>query len=181
MSASQKLLIAGGLFLALWGMSYGLYYALFDEHQTLERIGERLATGFARAAENQRGEAHTALDEYAAAKFGYVREVDVHSHWSGLALLLILLGLIFDQLAYPERTRFSLALLLVGGSVLFPLGVILQTVGVGTLAQALAVAGSGLLILALGAVAVGLAHKRSAPQPGRIAGAEGWRGVGDRP
>ncbi len=160
MSPSRKTLILAGLLLTLWGMSYGLYYALFDEHQTLERIGERLATGFARAAERNLPQAHVALNEYAAANFEYVREVDAHSHWSGLALLLILLGLMFDQVAFSERVRVALALLLVTGSFAFPLGVILQTVDAGAAPRAIAVIASGLLIAGLGGVAFGFARRK---------------------
>jgi hypothetical protein len=96
-SGSRKLLLVGGLLLIIWGMTYGLYYALFDEHQTLETITLSLAEGFSAAANNNLGEAHTALDRYEAWKFEYVREVDVHSHWSGLALLLLIFGVIFDR------------------------------------------------------------------------------------
>ncbi len=159
MSRSRKTLIVGGLLLTLWGMSYGLYYAVFAEHQTLDHIGGTLAAGFSRAAEKQLDKARTALDDYAAAKFKYVREVDVHSHWSGLALLLILLGVMFDQVAFAERRRFFLAVLLVAGATLFPLGVMLQILNRGVFPQILAVAGSGLLTIALGAVAIGFASR----------------------
>ncbi len=163
MSRARRTLIVGGLLLTLWGMSYGLYYALFDEHQALERIGGALATGFSHAADQQMDKAHAALDDYAAAKFEYVREVDVHSHWSGLALLLILLGVMFDQVAIEERRRFYLAVMLVVGSALFPLGVILQTLDRGVVPQVVAVLGSGLVTLALGAVAVGFARFGKTP------------------
>src|SRR5437899_6639238 len=33
MSGSRRLLIIGGVALAIWGMSYGLWYAVFAEHQ----------------------------------------------------------------------------------------------------------------------------------------------------
>lgn len=158
MSPSRKLLLLAGLAIALWGMSYGLYYALFDEHQTLETIGSELTASFVHAANGQVDEARAALDAYTAAKFDYVREVDVHSHWAGLALLLILLGLAFDQVAFEERWRFLLAVLLVAGSVVFPLGVFLQTLDTGFIPKAVAVLGAGFLILALGAVAVGFAR-----------------------
>ncbi|MFQ5696403.1 MAG: hypothetical protein ACE5HB_10475, partial [Terriglobia bacterium] len=105
-------------------------------------------------------QAHAALDAYARAKFEYVREVDVHSHWTGLAMLLLLLGVIFDHVGFAERKRFYLAALLVVGSVLFPLGVILQTVNRGLVPEMLAVLGAGLLVVALGAVAVGFANGR---------------------
>lgn len=159
MSRSQKLLIVGGLLLVLWGMSYGLYYALFDEHQTLESITVSLSEGFAAAAQRDMRQAQAALESYEAAKFEYVREVDVHSHWSGLALLLILFGLIFDQVAFSERVRFYLAILLVVGSFAFPLGVIWQTVDPGAGPQTLAIVGAALLIIALSAVAVGFAAR----------------------
>jgi len=44
------------------------------------------------------------------------------------------------------------------GSVLFPLGVILQTVDHGPAARGLAIAGSGLLIVSLAGVAFGFAR-----------------------
>lgn len=159
MTNPAKTLILGGLFLTLWSASYGLYYALFDEHQTLERIGQSLATAFSRAAERRMNAALSELDAYAAAKFEYVREVDVHSHWSGLAVVLILLGLAFDQVRFAEKVRSYLAPILVAASVVFPLGVILQTFSPDMFPRALAVAGSVLLIVALAAVAAGFASR----------------------
>lgn len=161
MSGSRKLLIISGLALAIWGMSYGLYYALFDEHQTLEQISVSLTTGFAQAAERNMAASHAALEAYAKAQFDYVREVDVHSHWTGLGMLLILFGLVFDHVAFDERQRFYLAVLFVLGSVIFPLGVILQKLDRGFVPQALAVMGSGFVIVALAGVALGLARRRN--------------------
>ncbi|MFQ5776414.1 MAG: hypothetical protein ACE5IP_00235 [Terriglobia bacterium] len=165
MNKSRKLLIAGGLALAIWGMGYGLYYALFDEHQTLERIGASLTQGFAYAAERNMPAAHAALDAYAETKFEYVREVDVHSHWTGLALLLIVFGVVFDRVAFEERTRLVLAAMLAGGSVIFPLGVILQTLNQSLLPKMIAVVGAGLLILSLGAVALGFYRNHARARP----------------
>ncbi len=158
MSGSRKLLIAGGLALLLWGMGYGLWYAVFDEHQTLQKMGGSLAMGFAHAAGRNLAEANAAFDTYSATRFEYVREVDVHSHWSGLAMLLILLGVVFDRVVWEERRRLILAAMLVGGSVLFPLGVILQTLDPGAFPRVLAAGGSGLVILALACVAWGMAR-----------------------
>ncbi len=159
MNRSRKTLILGGLLLVIWGMSYGLWYALFDEHQTLVRMGERLTTAYAQAAARDMPAANAALDEYAAAKFEYVREVDVHSHWSGLAVLLFVLGLMFEQVNFTERHRRRLAWVLVAGSFLFPLGVILQIAWPGPIPQGIAAVASGLLILALAAVAWGFSRR----------------------
>jgi len=50
MSGSRQLLIIGGIALAIWGMSYGLWYAVFAEHQALDNIGSSLTGSFAAAA-----------------------------------------------------------------------------------------------------------------------------------
>ena len=51
MTRSGRLLVIGGLLLAVWGMTYGLYYAVFVEHQTLDTIGGSLTNAFVHAAE----------------------------------------------------------------------------------------------------------------------------------
>ena len=158
MSAARKLLLGGGLALVLWAMSYGLWYALFVEHQTLESMGGALATGFAQAAERKMDDAHASLATYSQTEFDYVRQVDVHSHWGGLAMLLMLLGVAFDRVGFSERARVRLAALLVAGSFLFPLGVLLQTADHGAGPKALAAAGAAMVIIGLGAAAVGFAR-----------------------
>jgi len=86
--------------------------------------------------------------------------VDAHSHWIGLAMLLIVMGAIFDQVAFSDRVRLWIAVALLAGAVAFPLGVMLQTVSRGAFfASALAVLGSALVTIALAAVAWGLAGR----------------------
>ena len=160
LSSSRKLLIAGGLALIIFAMSYGLWYALFAEHQALEGMGANLATAFAQAASGNLDDAHTSIQQYAAVKYAYVRHVDVHSHWGGLAMILIVLGMMFDRVGFSERLRLYLATTLVAGSVLFPLGVMLQTATTSGIASALAVAGSALVIAGLFFAAVGFWRER---------------------
>ena len=155
MSRSRKLLILGGTVLAVLGMLYGLHYAVFVEHQTLDRMSGSLAGAFAHAAERGGDDSQDALTVYRETKYDYVRQVDLHSHWIGLAMLLIVLGGVFDEVAFAERTRFAVALAMLAGSIVFPLGVILQTVHMAPLGSVLAIAGSALVIAALGATAVG--------------------------
>ena len=155
MSRSRKLLIFGGTILAALGMLYGLHYAVFVEHQTLDRVGGSLAGAFAHAAERHWDDSQLALSTYRETKYDYVRQVDLHSHWIGLAMLLIVLGVVFDEVTFGEPVRFAIALAMLAGSVVFPLGVILQTVQMVPLGSALAIAGSALVIVALGATAAG--------------------------
>jgi hypothetical protein len=157
-TAPRKLLIVGGLALAAWGMGYGIYYAVFVEHQTLDGLGGALATGFMRAAQRQMPESQAALGEAASRNFLYVRQVDAHGHWIGLGLLLVILGIAFDRVALQPRSRFLLALALFSGSVLFPLGVLLETWNRGAAPQVMAVGGSALIILGLCGAAWGFAR-----------------------
>lgn len=159
MSQARKFLIFGGIFLAALGMLYGLHYAVFVEHQTLDRIGGSLAGAFTRAAERRSDDSQLALIAYRQTKFDYVRQVDLHSHWIGLAMLMIVLGIVFDEVAFSDRVRSAIALAMLIGSIAFPLGVILQTARMAPLmaqlGSPLAIAGSALVIVALGATSIG--------------------------
>jgi len=157
-SRERKILIFGGIVLALLGMSYGLYYAAFVEHQMLDQMGGSLAGAFVSAAEQNGPQSQDSLVNYGRVKYRYVRQVDVHSHWIGLAMLMIVLGVVFGELRFAERTRVLLAWSLLIGSAIFPLGVMLQTVNLQIIGSGLAIAGSGLVILALGATAAGFAR-----------------------
>jgi len=159
MIASRKLLIFGGLALAIWGMGYGIWYAVFIEHQTLDGIGSALATTFMRTAENKMTESQAALAEAGARSFVYVRQVDAHGHWIGLGLLLLILGIAFERVAFAEGLRKLLAIALLSGAILFPLGVLAETWNRGIVPQAVAVAGSALVILGLAGTAWGFARK----------------------
>lgn len=53
MSRAQKVLIFGGLILAAFGMLYGLRYALFIEHKTLDGMGSSLNRAFVAAADRK--------------------------------------------------------------------------------------------------------------------------------
>lgn len=158
MSGSRKILIASGVALALWGMGFGLYYALFVEHQTLDKIGGSLAVSFSNAASGDVIASRAALQTYADSQFDYVRSVDVHSHWIGLAMLLIVLGVAFDRVRFHENRKSMLAWSLVIGSVTFPLGVVLQTLDRGIIPQAVAAVGAALVIIALAIIALGFAR-----------------------
>jgi len=161
MSAARKLLIFGGLALAAFGMLYGLHYALFVEHQTLDRMGGSLTTAFVDAAERNLPATQLAIDEYADTKYNYVRQVDAHSHWIGLAMVMIILGVVLERLAFSEGTRVAITLALAIGSFSFPSAVILQTLTHrSSLSSGVSVVGSALVILAMVAAAVGFARQR---------------------
>lgn len=164
MSGSRRLLILGGIALAAWGMGYGLWYAVFAEHQALNAIGSSLATAFDASANRNPGAAETAFSIYKEAKYAYDRQVDVHGHWIGLAMLLIVIGIGFDRIRFAERQKLILASALLSGAVIFPFGVLLQTLNHGPIPRAIAILGSALVIVALTGITLGLASRQSSPE-----------------
>ncbi len=158
MSAARKLLLISAFVLGLWGMSFGFCYAVWVEHQTLDAMGGQLAGAFMSAASHDLPQAHASLAAYTATNFAYVRQVDVHSHWIGLALVLFVLGLGFDRVRLGPRQQYYAALGLSAGSALFPLGVFLQTAMSGSLPGIFAVAGAALIIVSLGMISLGFAR-----------------------
>lgn len=158
MSAARHLLIFGGMALALLGMTYGLWYAVFDEHQELEGIGKSLAMGFSAAAQRNSGAAEGALEQYRELKYDYDRHVDVHGHWIGLAMVLIVLGIGLERLELSEQFKTLAAASLLLGSLVFPLGVLLQTWNHGSMPRGLAIAGSVLVIAPLAILVLGFAR-----------------------
>ena len=155
MTRSQKVLIYSGLLLLILGMTYGLWYAVFAEHQRLDEMGGALAQSFASAAAGDLESSHFALHAYGEAKYLYTREVDAHSHWGGLAILLILFGAVFDRTGFAERTRLWLAASLSASSFAFPLSVLLQNFDHGEWPRALAVFTSIILIASMVMTAAG--------------------------
>lgn len=161
MSGSRRLLIVGGIALALWGMSYGLWYAVFSEHQALNNIGASLATAFDASASRNTGAAEAAFSNYREAKFVYDRQVDVHGHWIGLAMLLIVIGIAFDRVGLGERAKIALASALVAGAAIFPFGVLLQTFDHGAIPRGVAILGSALVMVALAGITLGFASRET--------------------
>ena len=158
MSPARKLLIVSGLLLTIWGLSWGLVYAVFFEHETLDTLGGQITTAFVHGAQRNLPQAHADLAAYAGTEFRYIRQVDVHSHWTGLAMMLIVLGAAFERVSFSEPVRMRLAVALAVGSGVFPLGVILQTLMPGAMPSVLAITGAALVIIGLGGTAMGFAR-----------------------
>jgi len=158
---ARQVLLFGGIALAIFGMSYGLWYAVFAEHQALDGIGRSLSSGFQAAAERDSVAADQALLQYREAKYTYDRQVDVHGHWIGLSMLLIVLAIGSDHLVLREKWKLRLAWTLFLGSTLFPSGVLLQTWSHGFLPKAIAILGSAMVITGLAAMATSFLRART--------------------
>lgn len=166
MNQSRMTLILTGLALIALTMFYGVYYAVFDEHQTLVAMGAFMANGFVEAAAGNLPAAFESFDSYAAVGREYRNEVHAHGHWGMLALILIVLGLVFDRTVFSESRRKLLARVLALSAALFPLGVLLRNTAFPLLGDVLAAAGSVGMVVGLLAAAWGL---RRRPDEGRAA------------
>jgi hypothetical protein len=160
--SARQLLLFGGIALASLGMGYGLWYAVFAEHQALNAIGHSLSSGFKAAAERNSAAAENSLLQYRQAKYVYDRQVDVHGHWIGLAMLLMVLAIGFDHVGFSEKIKLLLALALFLGSALFPLGVLMQTWSHGPVPRTVAILGSALVTAALAGMVLGFMRRQNA-------------------
>src|SRR4029077_6128373 len=161
MTSGRRLLILGGIALALWGMGYGLWDAVFAEHQALNNIGSSLAATFDAADRQKPPAAEAPFTCPRDSKYIYDRQVDVHGHWIGMAMLLIVIGIGFDRIGFTERHKAALASALLSGAVIFPFGVLLQTFNHGPIPRGIAILGSALVIVALAGIILGLAIRQS--------------------
>lgn len=161
MSDARRVLLLGGLTLAILGMCHGTWYAVFAEHQALDRIGGSLGTAFTQASERNGAQAMAALSEYREAKYAHERQGDAHGHWIGLAMLLIVLSMAFDRIMLAEKQKLALATGLLAGATLFPLTVLLQILSHGSVPRVLTIASSALMIAALAITTVGLLVNRA--------------------
>ncbi|MEL0584074.1 MAG: hypothetical protein AAES65_04240 [Candidatus Thiodiazotropha sp. (ex. Lucinoma kazani)] len=149
MNGSQKLLIGVGLGLVAISMLYGFYYAVFDEHQTLEKIGLSMAGGFANAAAGNLAAAHESLQTYAGTRIEYLREVHGHSHMAALGTLLIILGLFLERAIATEGNRRLIAWVMVIGAVCLPLGAWLDVMIPAPVPKGLSIIGTFCLVLGM--------------------------------
>lgn len=156
MTAAQRVLILTGVALIAFTMAFGVVYAIFDEHQTLVGMGTHLATGFMEASQGRMESAFAALDAYGALNQEYRHEVHSHGHWGMLALILIVLALAFDRVAFSDKQALLLACLLALSATLFPLGVLLQIGPAAGIGKVLSVAGSLGMVAGLLAAVYGL-------------------------
>jgi hypothetical protein len=160
-TVARRILLLGGIALAIIGMCHGTWYAVFAEHQALDQIGGSLASAFVHAANRDSQQAQLALANYREAKYIYDRQVDAHGHWIGLAMLLIVLGIVFDRVAFRDNYKSLLAIGLLTGAATFPLSVLLQTLTHNSLPKLLSIASSALMIGALAITAFGFVSARS--------------------
>ena len=156
MTSANKTYIVGGLLLVLIGLIFGVYYAIFDEHQTLVAMGMAFAQSFFEAAGGNEAGVSESIETFRANSFEYIREVSFHAHIIELGTLALIIPLFAHRIGWNDGRKLLIARLFIVGSLVFTLGVLAQTLAMSALTQALAVGGSGLVIACVGALVVRL-------------------------
>ncbi len=158
-----RILIFGGILIALAGMLFGEFYAIFHLHQSAATIEDAMLAAVQAVA---RGDAQAVADPMAT--IGRMQEnmgtkKDTHSHWVQLAYLCLILGLIQPYIALGPTWKKRWASIMVGASFILPLGVFtiyyfglrgspLRTIGWGSI---IADTAGAFVILAIAAELVG--------------------------
>ncbi len=161
MTSANKTYIVGGLTLALIGLIYGVYYAIFDEHQTLVAMITAFGTAFADAASRNESGVAENLASFRAHSYEYMREVSVHAHIIELGTLALIIPFFSHRISWSEAKKVLIARAFIVGSLVFCLGVFSQIFAPGLATQALSVMGAGLAIACVAALVLGLFQSTS--------------------
>ncbi|HYL12231.1 MAG TPA: hypothetical protein VEV41_04315 [Terriglobales bacterium] len=154
MSGSQRTLAAAALILVVAGIVLGFVHAATVRYKTLPVLQYRAhVTAAALASENGPEEAIQAAEHKS---YAYIRVVDAHTHIIKLATVLLLVALVYPLVSLPEKRKQTLAIVLITGICVFPLGVLAEINMRGRSAQAVAAVGALLVILSFGGIVWGL-------------------------
>ena len=145
MSRGQKRLVTGGLLLITVGLMFGLVYGWLVEHGTLLVLKESYGAALRAAAAGDAAEMRSGAQAGQEANYRLVRAVDVHTHIIKMGTVVLLAGLLWPLLGSAKKT--SVAFGLMGGAVVFPLGVFLEIYMRSMAAQAVAAMGAVAAIL----------------------------------
>lgn len=158
MLTGQKVLIVGGLLVSILGLCFGLVYTYLVDHQTLLVLKEDYQGAYVAAARRDSQGMQETLRETRRANYQNVRAIDVHTHLIKMASVVILVGLIFPFIRWPEGARKALAISLFAGAVVFPLGVFAEIFSDSIVPQAVAAGGALLAIASFAIILLGILH-----------------------
>jgi|SRR5713101_1030036 hypothetical protein len=154
MSGSQRTLTVAALLLVAAGIVFGFAHAAAVRYNTLPVLQYREHwTAAALASQNGRRDAIQAAEHKG---YTYTRVVDAHTHIIKLATVLLLVALVYPLISLPEKRKRTLAIVLITGVCVFPLGVLAEIYVQGRSAQVVAAVGALLVILAFAGMVWGL-------------------------
>jgi hypothetical protein len=171
---ARRLLVLGGLSLFLAGTLLGDVFAIFVLHPNADRIGQALVAATAAVRQHRPDAAGNSFEEIGGFLENRGTKVDAHAHMIGFGYLAMLLAILFPWIRLSERASRRLALLLITGGLVLPVGVFaihyvglayspLESIG---WASIVADAGGLLVVLACAGFLVGLWRGWRSGEPG---------------
>ncbi|MFQ5793273.1 MAG: hypothetical protein ACE5JI_22610, partial [Acidobacteriota bacterium] len=117
-SSPARILIFGGILIALTGMLFGEIYAVFPLHQSAKTIEAEMLTSVQAVARGDRRALEDPLTAIGKMQENMGTKKDTHTHWIQLAYLCLILGLIQSYVALGETWKRRWAIVMVAGSFL---------------------------------------------------------------
>src|SRR5713226_3738246 len=154
MSSTQRRLAAAALLLVATGILVGFAHAAIVRYNTLPVLQYR-AHWTAASLATQHG-SREVIQAAGHKSYTYTRVVDAHTHIIKVATVLLLVALVYPLICLPEKRKRTLAIVLLTGICLFPLGVLAEIYVRGRSAQAVAAVGAMLVVLAFAGMVWGL-------------------------
>ncbi len=148
MNREQKWLVAGGLLLITVGLVFGVVYGWQVKHGTLLALKESYGSALRAAASGDAAQMRLGAQAGQEVNYRLTRAVDVHTHIIKMGTLVLLAGLLWPFLGGARKR--SAALGLMGGAIVFPLGVFLEICTHSIAAKAVAAIGAAVAILSFG-------------------------------
>lgn len=156
-SPAARLLMSGGLLLALLGFAHGAWYAATDLYRH-EALDAKLLGDMAEGAVSRNGtEVDAAQASYARLQGDKAVNIAAHAHVIEFGLLAMLLSFFQPYVALREVWQRRWAWLLLMGGITLPVFVLLE-LRFGLLAGGIADLGGLLVVVALFAMWIGILH-----------------------
>lgn len=162
----SRLLLTLALALLLTGFAGSIVYWSAQGNAAFLATQENYGAAIAAAATNKDA-AQAAADVQWRRVQQVARAVEAHGHLLFLCVLLVLFSVLLAGTSVTKRRRGLLAWSAVAGVLMYPAGLIVQATGLVLVGQALAAAGSVLLLLAVSGIVTGLLRPQdTGPPPG---------------
>jgi hypothetical protein len=160
MTGWQRKLTLAALWLIAAGILVGLGHAAAAQYNTLPVLQYR-AHWMAASLASQSGPSE-AVEAAQHKSYLYTRIIDAHTHIIKLATVLLLVAFVYPIITAPDKRKRTLAVILVTGICVFPLGVVAEIYTRGRSAQGVAALGAMMVILAFAGLVWGLLRSPAA-------------------
>ena len=172
-----RILIFGGILIAIVGMFFGEYFAIFHLHQSGMTIEAEMLNSVQAVAAGDSEPIGGSMERIGKMLENMGTKKDTHTHWIQLAYLCLILGFVQPYIAIGADWKRRWAIILVASSFILPIGVFaiyylglwrspLETIGWGSI---VADAAGAVFIVGVFAQFVGaVRHFRHVPDRGEV-------------